>query len=110
MNEIIWLGVITVVLVTFWFFIWRRRRPLLCDQPMCGRCYDFVDRLYPVLCKEKPEALLGQPIGQYHCPDCGTMLIAGMPHPEVCVVCVIREHPSLDRPSSAPDWPVFPRD
>lgn len=32
-------------------------------------------------CPEKPERLLGQPIGQYHCPSCGMMLIAGLPHP-----------------------------
>lgn len=33
-------------------------------------------------CPEKPELLTGQPIGQYHCPSCGEMLIAGLPHPE----------------------------
>lgn len=33
-------------------------------------------------CPEKPEALAGLPIGQYHCSSCGMMLIAGLPHPE----------------------------
>lgn len=33
-------------------------------------------------CPEKPERLLGQPIGQYHCPVCGMMVLAGMKHPE----------------------------
>lgn len=27
-----------------------------------------------------PQALAGQPIGQYHCPYCGAMVIAGIPH------------------------------
>lgn len=31
-------------------------------------------------CPERPEALRGAPIGQYHCPHCGCMVIAGMPH------------------------------
>lgn len=31
-------------------------------------------------CPEQPLLLTGQPIGQYHCPVCGMMLIAGVPH------------------------------
>lgn len=31
-------------------------------------------------CPEDPELLRGQPIGMYHCPDCGMMVLAGMPH------------------------------
>jgi hypothetical protein len=31
-------------------------------------------------CPEQPLLLAGQPIGQYHCPGCGMMLIAGVPH------------------------------
>lgn len=27
-----------------------------------------------------PHRLLGQPLGQYHCPYCGAMVIAGMLH------------------------------
>lgn len=27
-----------------------------------------------------PLALVGQPIGQYHCPYCGSMVMAGVPH------------------------------
>jgi hypothetical protein len=27
-----------------------------------------------------PEQLLGAPLGQYHCPYCGAMCIAGLPH------------------------------
>lgn len=38
----------------------------------------FKESDYP--CKEHPELLLGQPIGQYHCPRCGAMQCAGTPH------------------------------
>ena len=64
---------------------------------MCGRCYEFVDVLFPANCSEKPESLIGQPIGQYHCPDCGAMVIAGCPHPSLCKVCINRTHPAFDR-------------
>jgi hypothetical protein len=63
---------------------------------MCGRCYDEVDVLYAANCDEKPEALAGQPIGQYHCPDCGAMVMAGIPHPQLCKVCMDRRHPGFD--------------
>ena len=32
-------------------------------------------------CPGKPELLVGKPIGMYHCEYCGTMVIAGLPHP-----------------------------
>jgi hypothetical protein len=31
-------------------------------------------------CPEQPLLLTGMPIGQYHCPVCGMMLLAAMPH------------------------------
>ena len=31
-------------------------------------------------CPEDPVKLLGQPIGMYHCPSCGEMQLAGVPH------------------------------
>lgn len=31
-------------------------------------------------CPEKPELLLGQPLGMYHCPYCGDMQMAGCEH------------------------------
>lgn len=31
-------------------------------------------------CPENPVLLAGQPIGQYHCPACGMMVMAAMPH------------------------------
>ena len=32
-------------------------------------------------CPEDPMTLRGQPIGMYHCPYCGVMCVAGLPHP-----------------------------
>jgi hypothetical protein len=34
-------------------------------------------------CKFDPFPLRGMPIGMFHCPECGGMVLAGMPHP-VC--------------------------
>lgn len=31
-------------------------------------------------CPENPLLLAGAPIGQYHCPACGMMVMAAMPH------------------------------
>lgn len=28
----------------------------------------------------EPQQLVGAPLGQYHCPWCGAMVVAGMPH------------------------------
>lgn len=63
---------------------------------ICGRCYDEVDELFTANCAEKPEDLLGQPIGQYHCPDCGAMVLAGISHPLLCKRCLDRTHPDFD--------------
>lgn len=30
----------------------------------------------------EPQQLAGAPIGQYHCPWCGAMVLAGVPHPD----------------------------
>lgn len=69
--------------------------------PMCGRCYAEDVKLFPAPCKEKPEERMGEPLGMYHCPDCGAMLMAGMPHPELCDQCRDRTHPDFDGPSKA---------
>ena len=63
---------------------------------ICGRCYDEVNELYDSNCHEKPELLKGQPIGQYHCPDCGAMVLAGIEHFKVCLRCAKRKHPAFD--------------
>ena len=31
-------------------------------------------------CTHDPRTLKGAPIGMYHCPECGHMVIAGMEH------------------------------
>ncbi len=73
------------------------------DDLLCGRCYDVAGVLYPANCEEKPELLIGQPLGMYHCPDCGAMVLAGLPHPPLCILCIAREHPAYDRPRHADD-------
>lgn len=67
--------------------------------PMCGRCYEEGVPLFPANCKERPELLREAPIGMYHCPDCGAMVLAGIEHPDLCALCLAREHPSFDRPA-----------
>ncbi len=63
---------------------------------MCGRCYDETSELFPANCQEKPELLKGAPIGMYHCPDCGAMIMAGIKHPPLCKRCIDRNHPVFD--------------
>ncbi len=68
--------------------------------PMCGRCHAFVDTLYPSPCTEDPLAADSAMLGQYHCPDCGAMLVAGLPHPQVCLSCRERRTPGFATPIS----------
>jgi hypothetical protein len=35
---------------------------------------------YEVTCSHDPRELVGQPIGMYHCPKCGEMVVAGLKH------------------------------
>ena len=67
---------------------------------ICGRCYDEDIEVFPANCEEKPEELAGAPIGQYHCPDCGAMVMAGMRHFPMCQPCLDRSHPLLDSTGS----------
>lgn len=69
------------------------------DAPLCCRCYDSGP-LFPATCEEKPEQWLHTGLGMYHCPDCGAMVLAGLPHPDLCDLCLNRKHPSYDLPSS----------
>jgi len=62
----------------------------------CPRCKDSVFMLKPAECPEHPEKLKGHPLTNYHCPDCGTLLSVGTPHPMLCYRCVDRIHPGLD--------------
>lgn len=63
---------------------------------LCSRCYEEVDETFWPNCNEKPEKLIDQPLGQYHCPNCGAMLMAGMPHFKLCQRCIDRTHPKFD--------------
>lgn len=44
-------------------------------------------------CTYDPTVMVGKPIGMFHCPECGEMVVAGMPHPDydaeipVCKAC-----------------------
>lgn len=50
-------------------------------QPlMCSRCFAEVETLLPANCTERPDLLVNVPLGMYHCPDCGAMVCAGIPH------------------------------
>lgn len=69
---------------------------------MCGRCTDFVDKLYPPKCLEKPESPERTGLGMYHCPECGTMLVAGIPHPWVCKDCLDQKKVGWDLPPEKP--------
>lgn len=35
-----------------------------------------------VKCEYDPTEMKDAPIGMYHCPECGEMVIAGLPHPD----------------------------
>lgn len=63
---------------------------------LCGRCYE-EEKLYPAKCGDKPEEKAGLPMGMYHCPDCGAMLLSGMKHPDLCERCNERKHPLFDK-------------
>lgn len=56
--------------------------------PICCLCYDEAGNdLRAAPCNEKPELLVGVPLGMYHCPDCGAMLCAGFEHGPMCEQC-----------------------
>jgi hypothetical protein len=61
----------------------------------CGRCFD-EGPVFPATCSERPEEKGGLPIGMYHCPDCDSMLVAGLAHPLLCARCLKGEHPLFD--------------
>jgi len=45
-----------------------------------------------------PQQLVGPPLGQYHCPYCGSMVVAGLPHPDYAALyspdCQVGKHPA----------------
>lgn len=46
-------------------------------------------------CKHDPKETIG-PIGMYHCPECGDMVLAGMDHPDYDE-CYARYHEYVDK-------------
>ena len=72
-------------------------------KEMCGRCYAETYELFDANCEEKPEYLIGAPIGMYHCPDCGALIMAGLPHPRLCELCLDRKHPDFDKQKEEED-------
>ena len=42
-----------------------------------------------VICSYKPELVTG-PIGMFHCPECGEMVVAGAEHPDYALLEMIR--------------------
>ena len=34
-------------------------------------------------CPHRPELYGHLPLGNYHCPICGTLVVAGIPHPKI---------------------------
>lgn len=87
-----WLNTDTSIFYRFINGAWVESEP----PKLCGRCYAEMDELFPANCQEKPELLRGAPIGMYHCPDCGVMILAGVPHPDLCKLCLDRQNPSFD--------------
>ena len=61
---------------------------------ICGRCYDEDIEVFKPNCHEDPMKIIG--CGQYHCPECGAMLLSGLPHPDMCQKCIRRQHPGFD--------------
>ena len=50
------------------------------------RAFQLGHALAEVFCPEKPELLRGAPIGMYHCPCCGVMVLAGVGHPPIVLM------------------------
>jgi hypothetical protein len=44
-------------------------------------------------CSEDPRQLAGLPIGMYHCPDCGMMVLAALAHPSPGATQDEKDHP-----------------
>jgi hypothetical protein len=60
-------------------------------------------------CSYDPKPLLGQPIGMFHCPECGCMVVAGLDHgaclPNLCPMLDARgngDHPGAVEQVSIP--------
>jgi predicted RNA-binding Zn-ribbon protein involved in translation (DUF1610 family) len=43
-------------------------------------------------CTYDPKEMAGKPIGMFHCPECGEMVLAGMDHPPYWLEECIHEY------------------
>ncbi len=57
------------------------------NEEICARCLSSVSELYESPCGYDPREAQNA-IGQFHCPACGTMVMAGMPHLRICKKCM----------------------
>ena len=58
------------------------------EGELCAICLEECAQVYNAPCNHKPEEVpTTTPIGMYHCPDCGAMVVAGFAHPEICGPC-----------------------
>lgn len=65
-------------------------------------------------CPEDPVALLGLPLGMYHCPECGCMQVAGTEHVCDAQDCLLEDcdclPAGLHRSSNLEAWIASGRD
>jgi hypothetical protein len=59
--------------------------PILPEHP-CVRCFNEIKDGEGVECPNDPEKVHGA-IGMHHCMRCDSMVLAGMPHGDLCKVC-----------------------
>jgi NMD protein affecting ribosome stability and mRNA decay len=51
----------------------------------CPNCFRLTGDLVKLPCKDPCNTPAA--IGMHHCPDCGMMIMAGLPHFDVCYDC-----------------------
>jgi hypothetical protein len=67
------------------------------DRLVDAKLREIIEDLQCVIdgeCPENPARLAGEPIGQYHCPRCGCMVVAGVefhPHDDGCYLGLNKE-------------------
>lgn len=54
-------------------------------------------------CPYDPSVLVGIPMGQFHCPICGEMIIAGVPHLDYSLLDDLDDSDTSDRVMGAHD-------
>ena len=57
---------------------------VLCVNAMSDSCIDAL--IKEDKCPFEPEWLKEVPMGQFHCPVCQKMILAGMPHPRYGII------------------------